>query len=167
MHLSFPKIASRWQICLLALFLGGAPLLAYSFPLPIPTRPTSFPLVRPGNLNEFFTGTVVAWGSDLFGETTVPAGLVDVVQVAAGTYHTVALKRDGTVVAWGANYSGQATVPAGLVDVVQVAAGYEHTVALKLADTDDDRLSDWAEINTHKTNPLKADTDGDALSDGA
>ena len=80
-------------------------MLAYPFPLPIPTRPTSFPLVRPGNLNEFFTGTVVAWGWNDFGQATVPAGLVDVVQVSAAYAHTVALKRDGTVVAWGSDKS--------------------------------------------------------------
>jgi translation initiation factor RLI1 len=37
-------------------------------------------------------GTVVAWGRDVFGQTTVPAGLSGVVAIAAGTYHTVALK---------------------------------------------------------------------------
>ncbi len=50
--------------------------------------------------------------------------------VAAGYYHTVALKADGTVVAWGDNEFGQAT-PAGLSDVVAVSAGGDHTVALK------------------------------------
>lgn len=33
------------------------------------------------------------------------------------------------------------------------------------ADTDNDTLSDGAEVKTHGTNPLKADTDGDGLSD--
>ena len=35
------------------------------------------------------------------------------VAVAAGGYHSLALKSDGTVVAWGYNYFGQSTVPAG------------------------------------------------------
>ena len=34
-------------------------------------------------------------------------------------------------------------------------------------DTDKDGLSDYEEINTHSTNPLKADSDGDRLSDYA
>ena len=34
-------------------------------------------------------------------------------------------------------------------------------------DTDNDLLSDGAEVNVHLTNPLAADTDGDGLSDGA
>ena len=203
---SFPQIMSKWQICLLAMLLGGAPLFAVTFPLPIPTRPTSFPLAVPvpHNLVGDYASSVVAWGYNDYGQTTVPAGLADVVQVAGGHYHTVALKRDGTVVAWGHNNYGQTTVPAGLADVVQVGAGAYHTVALrrdgtvvawgwsnygqttvpagladvvqvagvvfhtvalKLADTDGDALSDWAEVNTHKTDPLKADTDGDSMPD--
>ena len=74
-------------------------------------------------------GTVVAWGSYI---TTVPAGLSGVVAIAAGAYHTVALKQDGPVVAWGSNSSDQTRVPAGLSGVVAIAAGAKHTVALKL-----------------------------------
>ena len=36
-------------------------------------------------------GTVVAWGNNLYGQTTVPAGLSGVMAIAAGSYHTVAL----------------------------------------------------------------------------
>ncbi|MST01202.1 MAG: hypothetical protein EXS29_07820, partial [Pedosphaera sp.] len=64
--------------------------------------------------------------------STVPAGLSGVVAIAAGGWHTVALKQDGTVVAWGENYKGQTTVPAGLSGVVAIAAGGAHTVVLKL-----------------------------------
>ena len=77
-------------------------------------------------------GTVVAWGSETFGKTRVPAGLSGVVAIAAGDRHTVALKQDGTVVAWGKNDDGQTTVPAGLSGVVAIAAGRDHTVALRL-----------------------------------
>ena len=37
-------------------------------------------------------GTVVAWGDNEYGQTTVPAGLSGVVAIAAGGLHTVALK---------------------------------------------------------------------------
>ena len=77
-------------------------------------------------------GTVVAWGYNSSGQTTVPVGLRGVVAIAAGDYHTVALKQDGTVVAWGENHSGKTRVPAGLSGVVAIAAGVGHTVALKL-----------------------------------
>ena len=77
-------------------------------------------------------GTVVAWGKNREGQTTVPAGMSGVVAIAAGGYHTVALKQVGTVVAWGSKGYGETTVPAGLSGVVAIAAGGEHTVALKL-----------------------------------
>ncbi|MBM3871133.1 MAG: hypothetical protein FJ392_09240 [Verrucomicrobia bacterium] len=76
-------------------------------------------------------GTVVAWGRNGDGQTTVPAGLSGVVAIAAGANYTVALKSDGTVVAWGGNNHGQTNVPAGLSGVVAIAAGERHTVALK------------------------------------
>ncbi len=78
-------------------------------------------------------GTVVAWGSNDSGQTTVPADLDDVVQVAAGMTHSLALLKDGTVVAWGSNDFDQVTVPASLEflgEVVQVAAGGLHSLAL-------------------------------------
>ena len=43
-------------------------------------------------------GTVVAWGSDLSGQTDVPEGLKDVVAIAAGDFYSLALKSDGTIV---------------------------------------------------------------------
>jgi len=76
-------------------------------------------------------GTVIAWGYNGQGQTDVPAGLTDVVAVAAGIWHAVALKSDGTVVAWGDNTDGQTDIPAGLSDVITIAAGGRHTVALK------------------------------------
>ena len=76
-------------------------------------------------------GTVVAWGHNGSGRTTVPAGLSGVVAIAAGESHTVALKQDGTVVAWGHSIFGETKVPAGLSGGVEIAAGWAHTVALK------------------------------------
>ncbi len=76
-------------------------------------------------------GPVVAWGSNLNAQTTVPAGLEDVVQISCGGYHSLVLRKDGKVVAWGDNDNGQTTVPAGLEGVVQIAAGSDHSLALK------------------------------------
>jgi len=82
-------------------------------------------------VNQLTPGTVVAWGLNSSGQTTVPAGLSGVVAIAAGAGHIVALKWDGTVVAWGDDFYNQTTVPAGLSGVVAIAAGGNHTVALK------------------------------------
>jgi alpha-tubulin suppressor-like RCC1 family protein/pimeloyl-ACP methyl ester carboxylesterase len=76
-------------------------------------------------------GTVVAWGDNSYGKSTIPSGLGRVVQIAAGYSHSLALKSDGTVVAWGDNSLGKSTIPAGLSNVVQIAAGAYHSLALK------------------------------------
>jgi hypothetical protein len=78
------------------------------------------------------TGTVVAWGDNGDGQTTVPtAALSGVTAIAAGGGFSLALKSDGTVVAWGDNGDGQTTVPAGLSGVTAIAAGDYHSLALK------------------------------------
>ena len=82
------------------------------------------------SVNAAAGGTVVAWGLNGDGQTTVPASLSGVTAIAAGFLHTVALKSDGSVVAWGSNGQGQSTVPAGLSGVAAIAAGFLHTVAL-------------------------------------
>jgi hypothetical protein len=56
-------------------------------------------------------GEVEAWGANTFGQTNVPLNLTNVVAIAGGWHHSVALKRDGTVVAWGDNDKGQPNVP--------------------------------------------------------
>ncbi len=74
-------------------------------------------------------GTVVAFGSNGNGQINVPAGLNNVIQIAAGGRHSLALKSDGTVVGWG-NPTG-ATVPQGLSNVKFIAAGMLHSLAIK------------------------------------
>lgn len=80
---------------------------------------------------ETSVNSVVAWGRNTQEQLNVPSDLTDVVSVAAGGSHSVALRRDGTVIAWGSNEFGQASVPHGLTDVRSVAAGYDHSLALK------------------------------------
>ncbi len=76
-------------------------------------------------------GTVAAWGGNDAGQTSVPAGLSNVIAVSAGGYHTLALKSNGTVIAWGSNSSGQTSIPVGLNNVVAISAGKVHNLALK------------------------------------
>ena len=71
-------------------------------------------------------GTVVGWGGNWQGQSSIPASATNVVAVAAGNDQSVALKADGTVIGW-----GQATTPAGLNDVVAIASGGWHNLALK------------------------------------
>ena len=51
-------------------------------------------------------GTVVAWGYNVQGQSTIPAGLSGVTAIAAGSHHTVALGNSGLFTA--------PTIPSGL-----------------------------------------------------
>ncbi len=102
-------------------------------------------------------GIVVAWGYGTNQETNVPPNLTNVVAIAAGRYHSLALSNNGTVAAWGAgtNYNpsdgvdfGQSIVPAGLSNVMAVAAGDFHSVALK----NDGTLVVWGDNSSGQTN---------------
>jgi hypothetical protein len=72
------------------------------------------------------SGQLVGWGGDLYGQADVPVGLSNVVAVAAGGGHSLALKNDGTVVGWGKDYSHEVPPPEGLSNVVAIAAVGEH-----------------------------------------
>jgi len=82
---------------------------------------------------------VVAWGDNGWGQTDVPSGLSNVVAIAAGYGHTLALTAEGGVVGWGNNSSGQTRVPSGLSNVVGIAAGGGHSLAL----TAEGRVVQW------------------------
>ena len=92
-----------------------------------------------GGLNEFGLallpdGTVRAWGDNRFGQTNVPAGLREVIAIAAGqgakSAHALALRADGTVAGWGDNTFGQAVPPMGLTNVAAIVAGELHSLAM-------------------------------------
>jgi len=76
-------------------------------------------------------GSVVGWGANWHGQTTIPQGLTGVTAIAAGELHFLALKNNGTVVGWGSNLEGQTTIPQSLSGVTAIAAGNYHSLALK------------------------------------
>ena len=96
-------------------------------------------------------GTVALFHKDnhIYKIETPPEGLSNVVALAAGSGHTLALKNDGTVVGWGLNRHGEATgkpnlnptnnYSSGLVtigrnvlsNVVTIAASRGYSMALK------------------------------------
>jgi alpha-tubulin suppressor-like RCC1 family protein len=77
-------------------------------------------------------GTVAAWGNIGQG-ASLPiwpaAGLSNVVQVAAGSSYSLALRQDGTVYFWGNNLQVSNALP-NLSGVVGIAAGPSHALAL-------------------------------------
>lgn len=89
----------------------------------------------PGSSASTPTGRLlVAWGANGSGQATVPTvplGLVDVIELACGNLHNLALKSNGRVIAWGANGDHQTDVPADLTGVIAVDAGDSHSLALK------------------------------------
>jgi alpha-tubulin suppressor-like RCC1 family protein len=136
----------RWLLCTLAsglLTLAVPPAIASSTPgtvvswgrqiIPYNEPGTRYTRIAAGGEHSLALrsdGTVVAWGSDIDGQSAVPVGLIDVVAIVAGQSHSLALKSDGTIVAWGENEHGQIRVPAGLNRVVAIAAGNDHSLAI-------------------------------------
>jgi alpha-tubulin suppressor-like RCC1 family protein len=100
-------------------------------------------------------GTVWAWGLNASGQlgdgaygpfVDIPvqvSGLTGVIAIAAGGYHSLALKSDGTVWAWGTGALGtlgngtfgiNVALPvqvSGLTSVTAISAGFYHSMALK------------------------------------
>ena len=72
-----------------------------------------------------------AWGDDDKGQSTIPDELTEVIQVDAGSAHSIALQSDGTVDVFGDNSLDQLDIPVGLTGITAVAAGYFHNLALK------------------------------------
>jgi cell division septation protein DedD len=111
--------------------------------------------------------TVAAWGASALGQTTVPAGLSDVIAISSGLNHTLALKSNGTVVAWGYNAKGQINVPAGLSNVVQVSAGSGiPDLAYSLALKHDGTIVGWGDNSKGQLNISPAATGVSRISAG-
>jgi len=97
---------------------------------------------RNGQLGD---GTYYEKGSPIPIQVLGPGGagyLTDIVAIAVGQHHSLALRSDGTVWAWGCNKYGQLgdgttkdrhtpVQVIGLNDVIAIAAGYYHSLALK------------------------------------
>ncbi len=108
-------------------------------------------------------GTVIAWGRRgpllpyyyngqyYFASviTNVPASATNVIAIAGGGTHSLALKSDGSVIAWGADGDGQTNVPPSATNVVAVAAGYAHSVVL----CSNGSVIAWGNNDYGQTNP--------------
>ena len=105
------------------------------------TRPGSFPfpffIILVAGLalpqTQASAGTVVyAWGrGGDAGQTAVPGDATNIITIAVGYSHALAVKSDGTVEAWGQAFLGATSVPSGLSNVVAIAGGDNHSLALK------------------------------------
>ncbi|MEY4384898.1 MAG: hypothetical protein RLY20_181 [Verrucomicrobiota bacterium] len=120
--------------------------------------------VMPAATQRFTTGLRLAgWGSGTSGQTNFPAATTNIVALAAGGSHNVALRAGGTILSWGLNTSGQTNVPANLTNTVAVAAGSAHSLAL----LSDGRVRAWGRNTSGQTNVPASVTNIVAIAAGA
>ncbi len=110
--------------------------------------------------------SIAAWGLNASGQSIVPTGLTDVVQISGGRDHSVGLRMDGTVVAWGSDNVGPTSVAAGLNDVIAVSAGYGFTLALRANGSVTGWLAGGAPLTNTVVNPPEL-TNAIAIAAGA
>ena len=79
--------------------------------------------------------TVIAWGDNSEGQSTVPSTLTDAYSLANGTYHSLVLDNAGTIWGWGSNKSGQLNIPSNLGQIIDIAAGRDFSIAYSLTAT--------------------------------
>jgi len=89
-------------------------------------------------------GRVFAWGSNAYGETTVPADLRDVVAIKAGEGWSMALKASGELVTWGGGPGRLSFAPAMIEDGERLELGWNYLAALKR----DGSLEDWGNFGS-------------------
>ncbi len=76
-------------------------------------------------------GQVVNWGYP-YAQMGNPPGLTNIVALATGGYHNIALRSNGTIIAWGLDSSaGETSVPPDATNVIAVAAGGNRNLVLK------------------------------------
>src|SRR5439155_5025919 len=71
-------------------------------------------------------GRVIAWGSNSYGQTNVPANATNVTAISAGAQHSLVLRGDGTFLQWGGirSFTQPPSGPA-----TAIAAGTEYSLA--------------------------------------
>lgn len=119
--------------------------------------------IIPTSAQTLSAGAITGWGNNGENEVSIPSDLSAVAAIAAGGYHTLALKKDGTVVGWGDQTDGVATPPTGLADVIAIAAGVHHSLALKA----DGTVVVWGNNTYSQTNIPSGLTDVVAIAAGA
>jgi hypothetical protein len=101
-------------------------------------------------------GTVTSWPD------STPAGISNVVAIAAGAMHALALGRDGRVFGWGDSSYGQLNVPADLTNAVAISAGGWHSMALQA----DGKVIAWGDDQEGESTLPEGLTNGTAIAAG-
>jgi O-glycosyl hydrolase len=90
---------------------------------------------------------VRGWGDNSLGQAGVPVSASNAVAVAAGGWHSLALRSDGTTLAWGDNSAGQCNLPSGLTNVLAISAGGYHSLAIRT----DSNVEAWGDNSAGQT----------------
>ena len=92
---------------------------------------------------------VMTWGqTNSYALANIPLDFTNVLAIAAGGAHSVALKSNGRVVVWGDNSLGQTNVPASVSNVVAIAAAWYHSLAVRSNGT----VISWGDMTTVPAN---------------
>jgi ELWxxDGT repeat protein len=92
---------------------------------------------------------VAAWGENAYGQVQVPSTVGDVVALAAGSGHSLALRRDGSIVAWGdTTWSAPSNIPTSAMPAAALAAGGWHSLAVR----SNGMVVAWGYNGDHQTN---------------
>ncbi len=105
-----------------------------TFPLMLPPIPRDATNIAAGGYHSLALkadGTVVGWGSNEYGQTSIPPDATNIVALAAGMSHSLALNSDRQILAWGGNEYGQTNAPADMTNGIAISAGYYHSLALR------------------------------------
>ncbi len=86
-------------------------------------------------------GSLVSWGRNESNQVTDTPSGTGFTAVAAGAFHSVALRADGSLVSWGWNGFNQVSATPSGTGFTAVAAGYWHNVALRA----DGSLVSWGD----------------------
>jgi hypothetical protein len=100
-----------------------------------------------------------AWGDNSGGQSEVPPDLAEIVAVAGGDDHSIALQRNGTLLGWGYNGDGQTTVPTNVLRFVAIVAGGSHNLAI----TEHGGVVGWGR-NDYGQRTVPANASNDVLS---
>jgi hypothetical protein len=78
------------------------------------------------------TVSLGAWGNNTWSQITLPPGITNLVAIAAGAWHSLALGDNGVVWGWGDNANGQSYPPPTLNDALAITGGGYHSLAIRL-----------------------------------
>jgi hypothetical protein len=90
---------------------------------------------------------VAAWGFRQ-SQSSVPAGLTNLLAVVCGFSHALSLDVNGNIAGWGGSVSGETVPPPGLTNVIAISAGEHFSVALKA----DGTVMQWGANYSGQTN---------------